>query len=197
MIMMYKFCKRLGVLESPFCFLFCFLLGSLGTACSDKDYCSPVLCLESEAKNPFPFFSRLLRHAREGLGCMHILCSRAYSGNLQRSLFFLFICARHFTFFALLRANKYHHSTVVPYPRYCHQTGPTGCWIYCIGQTCTLWSVQSVTCNNNTGDGVQSFVTEHFSRMPHRFVRDHIENWRLLVLTLHLDSRNKTAQRYL
>ena len=24
-------------------------------ACSNKDYCSPVLCLESEAKNPFPF----------------------------------------------------------------------------------------------------------------------------------------------
>ena len=30
-------------------------------------------CLESEAKNPFPLFSRLLRHAREGLGCKHIL----------------------------------------------------------------------------------------------------------------------------
>ena len=55
---------------------------SLGTARSNKDYCSPVLCLESEAKNPFPLFSRLLRLAREGLGCMHILCSRAYPGNV-------------------------------------------------------------------------------------------------------------------
>ena len=47
--------------------------GWLTTACSNKDYCSPVLSLESEAENPFPFFSRLLQHAREGLGCKHIL----------------------------------------------------------------------------------------------------------------------------
>ena len=33
------------------------------------------------AKNPTPLFSRLLRLAREGLGCMHILCSRACSGK--------------------------------------------------------------------------------------------------------------------
>ena len=32
--------------------------GGLGTACSNEDYCSPVLCLESEARNPFSFFSR-------------------------------------------------------------------------------------------------------------------------------------------
>ena len=44
----------------------------LRTACNNVDYCSPVLCSESEVKNPFPFFSRLLRHAREGLGCKHI-----------------------------------------------------------------------------------------------------------------------------
>ena len=56
-------------------------LGGLGTACSNKDYCSPVLCLESEAKNPFPLFSRLLRLAQEGLGCKHILCPRACSGK--------------------------------------------------------------------------------------------------------------------
>ena len=56
-------------------------LGVLGTACIDKDYCSPVLCLESEAKNPFPLLSRILRLAREGPGCMYILCSRAYSGG--------------------------------------------------------------------------------------------------------------------
>ena len=58
------------------------VLGSLGTACSNKDYCSPVLCLESEAKNPFPLISRILRLALEGLGSMHILCSRAYSGTI-------------------------------------------------------------------------------------------------------------------
>ena len=57
----------------------------LGTACSDKDYCSPVLCLESEAKNPFPFFSRILWHAREGLGCKHILCPCACSGRRERN----------------------------------------------------------------------------------------------------------------
>ena len=38
-----------------------------------------LLCLESEAKNPF--FSRILRLTREGLGCKHILCSCAYSGR--------------------------------------------------------------------------------------------------------------------
>ena len=67
------------------------LIKSLGTACtscSNNDYCSPVLCSESEAKNPFLLFSRLLRLAREGLGCMHILCSRAYSGATYMSTCF-------------------------------------------------------------------------------------------------------------
>ena len=45
----------------------------LVTVCSNEDYCRPVLCLESEAKNPFPLFSRILWHAREGMGCKHIL----------------------------------------------------------------------------------------------------------------------------
>ena len=54
----------------------------LGTACNNEDYnCSPVLCLDSEAENLSTFFSPILRHAREGLGCMHILFSRAYTGN--------------------------------------------------------------------------------------------------------------------
>ena len=33
-----------------------------------------------KARNPFPLFSRILRLAREDLGCTHILFSRAYSG---------------------------------------------------------------------------------------------------------------------
>ena len=42
-----------------------FFIVSSGTTCSNKDYCSPVLCLESEAKNAFPLFNRILRLARE------------------------------------------------------------------------------------------------------------------------------------
>ena len=60
-----------------------FYLWSLGTACSDKDYCSSVLCLESEAKKPLPFFSRILRHAREGLCCKHILRRPARWENIR------------------------------------------------------------------------------------------------------------------
>ena len=47
---------RCGTLEDlkSNSFLFVFWLGSLGTACSNKNYCSPVLCIESEAKTPSP-----------------------------------------------------------------------------------------------------------------------------------------------
>ena len=52
-----------------------------GVACSNKYCCSPVLCLESEAKNPFPLFSRLLRLKREGLGCKHIFFVALLAGQ--------------------------------------------------------------------------------------------------------------------
>ena len=46
------------------------VLGISTNECRNEYYGSPVLCLGAE--NPF-FFSRILRHAREGLGCKHIL----------------------------------------------------------------------------------------------------------------------------
>ena len=48
--------------------------------------------------SPFPLFCRILRLAREGLGCMHILCSHAYPGNdcgvQTRSERFIVVCRR-------------------------------------------------------------------------------------------------------
>ena len=60
-------------------------------ACSNKDYCSSVLWLEGEARNPFPLFSRLLRLARGGLSCKHILRLPAFwpsSGVLHFRAYF-------------------------------------------------------------------------------------------------------------
>ena len=80
--------SKVFTIEKLFLFFFFSLVRSLGTACSNKDYCSLVLCLESEAKNPFPLFSRILRLAREGLGCMHILVYCSIKTGIKKSDWF-------------------------------------------------------------------------------------------------------------
>jgi len=72
------------------CISFLFKIGwfwdfrNVGYTCSKEGYYSPVRCYESEPRNPFPLFSLILRLAREGLGCMHILhCPACKAVNIS------------------------------------------------------------------------------------------------------------------
>ena len=58
------------------------VVGNFRTACSNEDYCSPILCLGAKQRTLSRLQSlfTICPGAREGLGCMHIFCFREYPG---------------------------------------------------------------------------------------------------------------------